>query len=350
MTDPNEPSDDNALSRVMDEGSDLVRSSGVSPMAAIAKSEVEAQLAAAHRYPRVFSKFVREAETIACTSQAVAQSCMYTLKRKDADGTQKNIVGPSIRLAEICATTYRNLHAGARPVDEDETTVTCQGVCWDIERNVRVVTEVKRRITTKSGKRYSDDMVIVTMNACNAIAYRNAVFRVIPRALIDSIFAQVRLTATGGKKPMAEKRVEIVTRLNGLGVPTDRILLAVGRARAEDLTIEDIEALIGFGTRVRDGESVDEVFEKAAIIDVTAASAAAEGKRTPMRKPADKPVAAASTPVTPDQRAADDRDQAKREEEEDRRGDDPDLDHLRGRKPPPADPGPSDNDAPPWVR
>ncbi len=350
---------DNALTRVMDEGAQLIRTDQ-STLAALNRTEIEAQLDAAHRYKRVFSRFIREAETIACTTQAVAKSCMYSLERRDKDGKKKFIIGPSIRLAEICAATYGNLHAGARPVDEDDTTVTCQGVCWDIERNVRVVTEVKRRITTSSGKRYNEDMVIVTMNACNSIAYRNAIFRVIPRALVDSIFQRVRQVAAGGAKPMDQKRTEIIAALNKLQVPTDRVLLTIGRARPEDITIEDIEILIGLGTRISENhEPIDDVFDKLVPTEGAsgqpAAAAAppptngnggsatpiAEGKRQPMRRPA------AAKAVTPDQREQDTQDQARAEQDD--KGDDPALDHLR-KKPAGDQPPPSDDDAPPWVK
>jgi len=353
--DPTSDDTTTAMTRTMDEGAQLIRTDA-STLAALNRTEVEAQLDAAHRYPRVISKFLREAETVACTSVEVAKSCMYTLKRKDKDGTNKHIVGPSIRLAEIAAMAYGNLHAGARPVDEDETTVTCQGVCWDIERNVRVVTEVKRRITTSNGRRYNDDMVIVTMNACNSIAYRNAVFRAIPRALIDKVFQAVRLTATGGKMPMEQKRVQVMEGLGRLKVPAERALLTVGRPRIEDLTLEDIEVLIGLGTRVSEGEAIDDVFDKPAEIGQGAATpptngnggaSVQEGKRTPMKRP-DKPSATAPAATKP---AADDPDAADRAAAaptaEEIAAHEAALKADQGRK---GDPGPTDNDTPPWVK
>jgi hypothetical protein len=326
-----------ALTANLEDEAQLIRTDPTT-LAALNRTEVDAQLDAAHRYPRVMSKFVREAMSVAITNQEVAKSCMYTLKRRGEDGKPKNIVGPSIRLAEICAATYGNLHAGARPVEVDETTVTCQGVCWDVERNVRVITEVKRRITTKSGRRYGEDMIIVTQNACSAIAFRNAIFRVIPRALIDRIFARVREVATGAGKTMEQKQKEMMDALARLGVPADRVLAEMGRVRVEDLTIEDIEVLIGLGTRIKDGgETADEVFPGAAA---TGPLPGQEGQRAPLKRPAKPPAAAAETvkakPEAPPAPAAEPED----------RGDDPALDHQRTRKTAPM----NQDEVPPWEK
>lgn len=293
------PEDETALAQRMDDEAQLIRTD-VSTLSALNKSEVEAQLDAAHRWPRSYSKFEREATTLAISSQEVAKSCMYTLERRDKDGKPRPIIGPSVRLAEICASTYGNLHAGARPVDIDDTTVTSQGVCWDVERNVRVVTETKRRITTSKNKRYGEDMIIVTQNAASSIALRNAIFRVIPRSLVDKIFARVRQVAAGDMKTMDQKRAEIVEAFGRLGIGLDRVLAKLERADLGDITIEDIEVLIGYGTRIKDGDNKDELFPKVG----DAPAPAKQGERQPLKrpqpaaaKPNGKPEDAISTPA-----------------------------------------------------
>ena len=47
--------------------------------------------------------------------------------------------------------------------------------------------EVRKRIIDKNGNRYSEDMVITTSNAAIAIARRNAIFSIIPRAFVDEM-------------------------------------------------------------------------------------------------------------------------------------------------------------------
>lgn len=294
----NDEERESALQR-LDQEAQLLRTD-TSTLSALNKSEVEAQLDAAHRYPRSFTKFVREAQTLGISSQEVAKSCMYTLERKDKHGKKIFIVGPSVRLAEICSSTYTNLHVGSRPVDVGETTVTSQGVCWDVERNVRVITECIRRITTSGGKRYGEDMVVMTQNAASAIARRNAVFQTIPRSLIDEIFRRVREVATGEKKTMEEKRADVVTSFNRLGISIDRVLAKLDRAELGDITIEDIEVLIGYGTRIKEGDDKDELFPRVGGEPQPQPQPAAEGTRTPLRRPtpaaAKKPEDVISTP------------------------------------------------------
>lgn len=298
MTNTNEPTDEGDPLDDMPPPVQLVRGEEAA-MALLNRSEIEVQMDAAHRYPRVLSTFRKEATSIATATQEISKTCMYSLERWDGkEQKKKYIIGPSIRLAEIVAATYGNLHAGSRVVDVGESTVTCQGVAWDIQRNVRQVAEVTRRITTSSGTRYKDDMIIVTQNAAAAIALRNAIFRVVPRALIERIFTEVREMAAGGKKPMAEKQKDIIAALGRLGVSPERALDAVDRKTPEDLTLEDIEALIGLGSRVKEKEeSIDQVFPPR----VTVTETKTEGKREPMKgketataaatKPVDKPAA-----------------------------------------------------------
>lgn len=222
----------------------------------IVKSEVEAQLDAAHRYPRSVTRFRQEAFELATLTQDVAESCMYALPR---DG--KMITGPSVRFAEICASAFGNLHAAARVLGSDETTITAQGVAWDLQKNWRVSLEAQRRITGKNGRRYSDDMIVMTGNAAASIALRNAIFRVIPRSYVNEIFERVKKVAIGDAKTLTARRAEVLAGLHKMGASLDRILLRIGKAGAPDIGLEELETLIGLGTAIKTGEaSVDEAF------------------------------------------------------------------------------------------
>lgn len=227
----------------------------VSAMSALAKSEVEAQLDAAHRYKRSVNRFLQEATGLATVTQEVAESCIYSIPR---DG--KQIAGPSVRLAEICASSYGNLHVAARIVDVEEDNVVAQGVAWDLEKNLRVTVEVRRRIKGKSGRRFSDDMITVTGNAAASIALRNAIFRVVPRAYIDRIYDKARQVAVGDAKTLATRRAQVLDRLQKMGATSDRVVAKLGVAGVEDIGVEQLEVLIGLGTAIKDGMPVDEAF------------------------------------------------------------------------------------------
>ena len=271
------------------EGAFETREIVASGVAELNKSEVEAQLDAAHRWPRSIEQFKKDAMSMATLTREVAESCLYAVPR---DG--KTIAGPSVRLAEICMAAYGNIHAGARVVDAEERFVVAQGVCWDIQKNVRVVMETKRRITTKAGKRFGDDMIGVTGNAAASIALRNAIFRVIPRALVDTIYEGVKVVAVGDAKTLAVRRESVVVRLQKLGVPKDRIFHKLGLKGIEDIGLAELEILVGCGTAIQtNGAQIDEVFPPIDDTADKAKSLEAEltGKKKP--EPKEKPAAKA---------------------------------------------------------
>lgn len=249
-----------------------------SAAAALNKSEVEAQLDAAHKYPRSVKRFLNEAITLATINEEIAASCIYTLPRGE-----KPISGPSVRLAEICASAYGNLHVGARVVGVEEKEIIGQGVAWDLEKNLRVTTETRRRITGKNNKRFNDDMVTMTGNAAASISLRNAIFRVIPKAYVNEVYNRARLVAVGDASTLAEKRGAVIDRLVKMGAMKDRILLRVGKPSVEDIALDDLEVLIGLGTAIKNGEvRADEAFP--------AASAASGPERSTVDLNAIKPA------------------------------------------------------------
>ena len=264
----------------------------VGAVGAIVRSEVEAQLDAAHKYPRSLARFLKDAVSLATISQDVAESCIYSIPR---DG--KLIAGPSVRLSEICASAYGNLHYGGRVVDEDEKYVTAQGGAWDLEKNTRVTVETRRKITSKNGKRYSDDMVMVTGNAAASIALRNAVFRVIPRSHVMSIYAKVKEVAVGNAQTLTARRGTVLERLQKIGVPLDRVLAKLEKKGIEDIGLDELEVLIGLGTAIKNGEaSIDEVFPSAAP---PPPGANEEGKRVSLRGSKKETPAPANEPPEP---------------------------------------------------
>lgn len=229
-------------------------------VSAMVRSEVEAQLAAAHQWPRSITKFLKDAKTMATITLEVAQSCMYSLPRKE-NGRTKMITGPSVRLAEICASSYGNLQIGARVIDEEDREVVAQGAAWDMERNLRCTIETRRRITNREGRRFSDDMVVTTGNAAASIALRNAVFRVIPRAYVDVVLDEARRVAVGDAKTLDSKRAQIIDRLGKIGVPADRVLSRLELKGVDDIGLEHLEILIGLGTAIKDGATtIEEAF------------------------------------------------------------------------------------------
>lgn len=252
--------------------------------AAMQQADVMAQLDAAHRYPRSVTRFLREAETLVTMDRDIAASCMYAVPRGG-----KVIEGPSVRLAEMAASAWGNLQIGARPIETGEQTVTCEGVAWDMERNVRVAIRTERRITGKPHQRA--DMAALAAAAGNSIAMRNAVFRVIPRAYIDRLYAAARRVAVGDQKTLVARRDEFMARILKAGVTQERVFLRLGVKGVDDITLDHLATLTGLGTAIQSGDiTLDEAFPPV----VAAPAPEQEGQRISMRKAA--PVAAPPEP------------------------------------------------------
>jgi hypothetical protein len=257
-----------------DDGASIVKPE-VGALEAITRSEVAMQLDSAHRYPRSVSRFLRNATSLATFSVEIAESCMYSVPRGG-----KMITGPSVRLAEMCASSWGNLHVGARVIDATDTEVIAQAVAWDLEMNVRLTVEAQRSIVGKKG-RFDDDMIRVTGMAAISIALRNAIFRVIPRAYVQAIYDKAKQCAVGDLKTLAVRRDEAFARFSKLGVTPERMFARLDIKGPDDFTLEHLEQLIGMHTAIKGAElQIDQAFPAPAPSPVPQGTP--EGKRIKM--------------------------------------------------------------------
>lgn len=216
-------------------------------------SEINQQIATAHKFPRSIKKFLTEARDLVTLNDAVASECIYALPR---DG--KVIEGPSARFAEIMAHSWGNSRAGARVVDEQGEFVTAQGVFHDLEKNVAITYEVKRRIVDRNGKRYKPDMIGVTANAACSIALRNAILKGVPKAFWSTLYDEARRVTMGDSKTLAVRRADALAYLQKFGATEAMILSKLGVAGVEEITLEHLVTLRGFATAIKDGDTTVE--------------------------------------------------------------------------------------------
>ena len=224
------------------------------------RAAIDVQIATAKKYPRVLSVVKAKMLSFATLDEETAAGCFFTLPgRKGGDG--KAIQGPSIRMAEIAISCFQNLRAGARVIADDGKVITSQGVCHDLENNVCISVEVKRRVTNKEGKRYSDDMVVMTGNAACSIALRNATFRVVPLALVKPIYEAAKKVAIGDAKTLVDRRAGALAHFTKMGVDKARVFGVLGVKALEDIGLEHLEILIGLANAIKEGDTtVDEAF------------------------------------------------------------------------------------------
>lgn len=228
----------------------------VSALEAQTRGEIDIQVSTAKRYPRSITKFKDEIQSLALLDQETAEACIYALPR---DG--KSVEGPSARFAEIVASSWGHMRVETRVVGEDDHFVSVRGVAWDLERNVAKAVEVRRRITNKAGRRFNDDMIVVTSNAAGSIASRNAVLQVVPRAYWFPTYEACRKAAVGDQKTLANRRAAALAHFQKMGVSQDRVFALLGVAGVDDITGEQLLKLLGLATAIKEGDTnIDEAF------------------------------------------------------------------------------------------
>lgn len=221
------------------------------------RANVDAQVATAHYYPRDITRCLNNAIAIATMDERTAQACGYALPRGG-----KPITGPSVHLAQIVAQQYGNLRVEARVVEVTATEVVSRGFAWDLENNYATAFDVRRSIVNREGKRFSEDMITVTGNATNAIAYRNAVFKLVPRPIVDKVYEAAQHLITGD----LTDEEQIVKRRSGAiqhfadtyGITEEEVVKLCGKHTVNQIRKDEIALLLGIATSLKDGDTTVE--------------------------------------------------------------------------------------------
>lgn len=211
------------------------------------------QVETARRFPRSVTTFIRRATEMATLNPEVAASCVYALPRGG-----KTIEGPSARLAEIVASAWGNLRVQAGATDADDRYITARGEAWDVETNVAIGFEVRRRITNKRGETYDDDMITVTGNAAASIALRNAVFKAVPSAFWRPVYQKCRQVVAGDARTFGSRRDEMLKAFAVAGVTAERLCAGIGLRGVQDITLDHMATLAGVLTALREGDTTIE--------------------------------------------------------------------------------------------
>lgn len=228
---------------------------------AIEKANVDTQVSTAKQYPRDITRALNNSIVMATIDQQTAQTMGYALPRGG-----KPITGPSVHLAKLIVSNWGNIRAEAKVVQITESQVVSRGTCWDLENNVATAFEVRRSIKGKNGQRFTDDMITVVGNAANAIAYRNAVFSVIPKAITDKVYQAAQHCITGDLSDDAkllQRRTQCLKFFNDeYGITEDEVVKLCGKQTVNQIRGEEIALLIGIYQSLKDGDTtVDEIMK-----------------------------------------------------------------------------------------
>ena len=229
------------------------------------KAQIDVQVATAHQYPRSLEQFRKRALGMATLDEDTAESCIYCRpvgKEQNSKGqwVEKYAEGASIRLAEIVAASYGNIRVAARIIEQTDRFVRCEGVAHDLESNYAGKSECMESTVNKKGEPYSERQRALTAKVCLAKAYRDACFKVVPRALCKPVFEAAKKVAAGQGKPLEERRKKARAWISSIKIDEARVFAALGVQGWSEVTEDHLLKLTGLKTAISDG---DETFESA---------------------------------------------------------------------------------------
>lgn len=229
--------------------------------AIITKAEVDTQIATAKAYPRSAKKSYEEAVFMATMDKEVAESCTFSLP------IGKSITGPSIRLAEIMMYAWGNLRIAARILEVNSDYVIVQGTCWDLEKNHAIDAPVRRKVERKRSGEPSEFLINNAVNAAISIAIRNAIFRSIPKALVNKVYEEAMKVAFNNNNgtslsDIAKRGIDWFMKA---GIPALRIYNYFEIKGIDEITNEHIKVMAGCRNAIMEKQlSLDDAFQSEA--------------------------------------------------------------------------------------
>jgi len=237
-----------------EENIQIIPASAAEVIEAQEKASYDIQIVTAKRFPRDVKRSRDNSIAIATMDEDTAKSCGYALPRGG-----KPIQGPSVHLARILAQNWGNIRVESKVSEITHNQVVSQAVCFDLENNYAVKVEVRKKIVGSKGQRYNDDMITVTGNAANSIAFRNAVFAVIPKAVTDSVYKATRNLIAGdlsSEEKMIKRRNQAVEYFkDNYGATEEEILQVLGVGSMNAIRQDQIVLLLDLDQAIKDGDT-----------------------------------------------------------------------------------------------
>lgn len=231
----------------------VIESNGIEVFEAQERASIDIQVATAKRYPRDLRRVRDNSVLIATMNKETAESCRYA---KPVGG--KSITGASVHLARIICQQYGNIRVQQRIKLIDQRTVVAEAVAFDMETNYAVCVEARRSIIDSHGHRYTDSVVETNAMAILAIAERNAILKVIPKAIIDTVYKEAFNFAFGdlsdNTKLLKERQRVLNVFKKDYGMSEADVLQCLGIKAVEAIGAEQIADLRGYMQALKDKE------------------------------------------------------------------------------------------------
>ncbi len=209
--------------------------------------------------PRNIKYILDEIQTLSTINEDVAFSCFYVII-----SDKKPIIGISVRLAELIASSWSNIHSGSRIISKNNKEVTVQGFVHDFEKNSIFTVEVQRSVFGMSS-----EQSIQSTNAASSIAFRNAIFKAIPASLVASIVDNIKnyvINQIDNGEDNLSRVYGILDYYKKRNISSNKISSLLGRTIQYDLdnirmSSQELFLLMGIKNAIEEGDTtLNEVF------------------------------------------------------------------------------------------
>lgn len=236
-----------------EEGLKVIESVGVEVFEAQERAVVDMQIATAKKYPRDLHRVRNNSIAIVSMDMETAQSCRYA---KPVGGVE--VIGASVHLARILCQQYGNIRVQQRIKQITQREIVAEAVAFDLETNYAVSVEARRSIIGKTGLRFQESVIETNAMATLAIAERNAILKVIPKALTDTVYKAAFNFANGD---LSDEQKLISARKKAFDFFAEKyeakeadVLKILGLRSMGQVKAEHIADLRAFMQSLKDGE------------------------------------------------------------------------------------------------
>jgi hypothetical protein len=239
---------------------DIVETPDVQKIAPLDIPMVNMQVETANKYKRAgLATITAGIEDILRSDPELAEQCFYNKPAgKDRDGNMKYVKGGSVRLAEIIASEYGNIMV---QIDAEENATGVVALCrvYDAQKNFAIQAPVKRAYTSARDQARQN-----TYNAAVSIAYRNGIFKVVPKAMAEKLWKIAEGITSGsipkagakrGRKTRDAKLSKMIDAFSELKVTPEMLAEYLMLEKIDDLAPEQYTELRGLYTALKNGDA-----------------------------------------------------------------------------------------------
>lgn len=222
-----------------------------------AEHEVQASFVIAQKFPRNEQQCYTDIIT-ACRRPFLAEQAMYAYPR---GGTL--VTGPSIRLAEAMAQSWKHLDFGIEEVSQSNGVSVAKAFCIDLQKNTRSTKTfyVKHERHTKAGiKKLTDPREIYELVANQgARRLRACILAILPGDVVEAAVDQCKKTLESSDVPIADRIRKMVLGFDELGVKVEHLEKRLGH-KLDAVIPTELVKLTAVYKSIRDGMASREDF------------------------------------------------------------------------------------------